>query len=155
MRIAADGTTLLTSRNGNDLTAEVPSLTGVLTDALGGRPAVPDGEVVVYNAHGQIDFGALQQRRGRFQRHHTRSGTAPFDDVPVRFLAFDLLLLGDQLLLDEPYDRRRTLLTSLPMPDLYRLAVVPAFTADDLTADRETPHRLLTQATEAGMEGLV
>jgi bifunctional non-homologous end joining protein LigD len=53
---------------------------------------VLDGEIVVCNEHGQIDFGVLQERRGRFRTHANsiRRGE-PFDDVAVRFLAFDLL----------------------------------------------------------------
>ncbi|ONI85358.1 hypothetical protein ALI144C_13785 [Actinosynnema sp. ALI-1.44] len=55
MRIAPDGTTVLTSRNGLDFTDEFLMLTGVLPDALDGRAAVLDGEIVVYNEHGQVD----------------------------------------------------------------------------------------------------
>ncbi|MDX8148387.1 DNA ligase D [Lentzea sp. BCCO 10_0061] len=155
MRIAADGTTVLTSRNGLDLTVEFAELTGVLTAALRGRAAVLDGEVVVYNETGQIDFGLLQQRRGRFQKHRTAKRTDPFEDVPIRFLAFDLLQLDDQLLLDQPYEQRRHQLAELPMPDPFRITVVPSYTTDDLTADRLTPQRLLDRVAAEGHEGLV
>lgn len=155
MRVAATGTTALTSRNGLDLTAEFAELTGVLTEALHGRAAVLDGEVVVYNEAGQIDFGLLQQRRGRFQKHRTARRTGPFTDVPVRFLAFDLLQLDQRLLLNEPYEQRRARLTELAMPDPFRVAVVPAFTATDLTAERLTPQRLLDRVAAEGHEGLV
>ncbi|MEU0886212.1 hypothetical protein ABZ345_47225 [Lentzea sp. NPDC005914] len=80
-RTASDGTTALASRNGIDLTIEFAELTGVLTAALQGRAAVPDGEVVVYNEAGQIDFALLQQRRGRFQKHRTARGDGPFEDA--------------------------------------------------------------------------
>ncbi|MGW6928430.1 ATP-dependent DNA ligase [Lentzea sp. NPDC054927] len=155
MRIAADGTTVLTSRNGLDLTAEFTELTGVLTAALQGRAAVLDGEVVVYNEAGQIDFGLLQQRRGRFQKHRTAKRADPFEDVPVRFLAFDLLQLDNQLLLDQPYEQRRHQLAELPMPDPFRITVVPSFTTGDLTAERLTPQRLLERVAAEGHEGLV
>jgi bifunctional non-homologous end joining protein LigD len=103
MRIATDGTTVLTSRNGIDFTPEFAALAGVLGPALGGREAVLDGEIVVYNPDGQVDFGLLQKRRGRYRRYR---GTRPFQDpVAVRFLAFDLLRLGEQVLL---MARRRT-----------------------------------------------
>ncbi|WP_082115380.1 DNA ligase D [Lentzea aerocolonigenes] len=155
MRIAPDGTTVLTSRNGLDLTAEFTELTGVLTTALRGRAAVLDGEVVVYNEAGQIDFGLLQQRRGRFQKHRTARRAEPFADMPVRFLAFDLLQLGEQVLLNEPYEQRRRRLTELPMPDPFRVAVVPSFTAAELAAERLTPRRLLERVAAEGHEGLV
>ncbi|ONI90795.1 hypothetical protein ALI144C_02230 [Actinosynnema sp. ALI-1.44] len=156
MQVAPDGTTVLTSRNGIIFTNEFPSLSGVLAPALEGRSAVLDGEIVVYNDAGQIDFGALQERRGRYRRHAklTRGGT-PFEDVDVRFLAFDLLRLGDESLLDAPYDERRAQLERLPMPDPYRVAVVPAFTFDALAADRITPEKLLDRVTRAGHEGLI
>ncbi|EWM19842.1 DNA ligase D [Kutzneria sp. 744] len=161
MRIAPDGTTVLTSRNGIDFTPEFPALAGlldpdrrgVLASALDGQAAVLDGEIVVYNPDGQVDFGLLQERRGRYRRHR---GTDPFmDPVAVRYLAFDLLRLGDQLLLREPYDRRRQLLTSIPMPDPYLVSVVPAITAQDLAADRLTPQKLLDRIASEGHEGLV
>ncbi|WP_081902033.1 DNA ligase D [Lentzea aerocolonigenes] len=151
MRIAAAGTTVLTSRNGLDLTAEFAELTGVLR----GRAAVLDGEVVVYNESGQIDFGLLQQRRGRFQKHRTARRDDPFTDVPVRFLVFDLLQLDDELLLNQPYEQRRRLLTELPMPDPFHVAVVPSFSAVELAAERLTPQRLLERVAAEGHEGLV
>ncbi|MGW6936868.1 DNA ligase D [Lentzea sp. NPDC054927] len=155
MRIAADGTTMLTSRNGLDLTVEFAELTGVLTTALRGRAAVLDGEVVVYNEAGQIDFGLLQQRRGRFQKHRTARRNEPFTDVPVRFLAFDLLQLDEQLLLEQPYEQRRRRLTELAMPDPFRVAVVQSFTGAELAAERLTPQRLLERVAAEGHEGLV
>jgi bifunctional non-homologous end joining protein LigD len=156
MRIAADGTTILTSRNGIDFTDEFANLAGVLAEALDGRSAVLDGEIVVYNEAGQIDFGLLQERRGRYQTHRSSVGRdEPFEDVPVRFLAFDLLQLGGTSLLAEPYDERRRQLTQLPMPDPYRVEVVRAFTFTDLAADRRTPRHLLEHVTASGHEGLV
>ncbi|MDX8053846.1 DNA ligase D [Lentzea sp. BCCO 10_0798] len=155
MRIATDGTTVLTSRNGLDLTAEFAEPTGVLTAALRGRAAVLDGEVVVYNEAGQIDFSLLQQRRGRFQKHRTARRTEAFEDVPARFLAFDLLQLDHQGLLSQPYEHRRRQLTELPMPDPFRIAIVPSFSADQLAAERLTPQRLLERVATEGHEGLV
>ncbi|WP_084628650.1 DNA ligase D [Amycolatopsis nigrescens] len=156
MRIAPDGTTRLTSRNGIDFTGEFAQLADVLGGALDGTAAVLDGEIVVYNEAGQVDFGLLQERRGRYQKQRgSLRGDQPFDDVAVRFLAFDLLRLGDTRLLAEPYDERRRLLAELPMPDPYRVAVVPAYTFDQLAADRRTPQDLLDRVSAAGMEGLI
>ncbi|MEV6908374.1 DNA ligase D [Amycolatopsis sp. NPDC051071] len=155
MRIAPDGTTVLTSRNGIDFTAEFSDLAGVLAEALEGQAAVLDGEIVVYNEAGQIDFGALQERRGRYQTHSTGRPGEPFEDVPVRFLAFDLLQLGAEQLQRESYDERRRLLTQLQMPDPYRISVVRGFTFTDLAADRRTPRHLLEHIVASGHEGLV
>jgi bifunctional non-homologous end joining protein LigD len=156
MQIAADGTTVLTSRNGIDFTHEFADLAGVLAPALDGQPAVLDGEIVVYNEAGQIDFGLLQQRRGRYQTHRSSPRRdEPFDDVPVRFLAFDLLRLGTTSLLREPYEQRRGLLSGLAMPDPYRISVVRGFTFTELAADRRTPKDLLDHVAATGHEGLV
>ncbi|GLZ42846.1 hypothetical protein Acsp05_64700 [Actinokineospora sp. NBRC 105648] len=156
MRIASDGTTVLTSRNGIDFTDEFPTLAGVLTPGLDGRAAVLDDEIVVYDEHGHPDFGDLQERRGRYRKHSTSPRQAdPFEDVPVRFLAFDLLRLGDEVLLHTPYDQRRALLDQVPMPDPYLVSVVPAVTFNALAADRLTPAALLAQVAAAGHEGLI
>jgi len=156
MQIAGDGTTVLTSRNGIDFTHEFADLAGVLTPALDGQPAVVDGEIVVYNEAGQIDFGLLQERRGRYQTHRSSPRRdEPFDDAPVRFLAFDLLQLGEKSLLREPYEERRGLLAGLAMPDPYRISVVRGFTFTELAADRRTPKDLLDHVAATGHEGLV
>lgn len=156
MQVAADGTTVLTSRNGIDFTDEFPRLAGVLSAGLQGRAAVLDGEIVVYDPAGQIDFGALQERCGRYRKHSTSlQRDEPFEDVPVRFLAFDLLRLGDEVLLGRSYDERRALLQTVPMPDPRLVSVVPAVTFDQLVAGRLTPRHLLDRAAAAGYEGLV
>ncbi|ALG08199.1 hypothetical protein [Kibdelosporangium phytohabitans] len=97
VRVAADGRTVLTSRNGIDFTDEFATLVGVLDQALDGRAAVLDGEIVTYNDSGLVDFGLMQERRGRYQKHRKSiRRDQPFDDVPVRLLLFDLLALGGQ-----------------------------------------------------------
>ena len=73
-RVAPDGTTVLTSRNGRDFTLEFAELTGVLTAALDGQAAVLDGEIVVYDEHGRPDFALMQERRGRYQRQRSSRG---------------------------------------------------------------------------------
>jgi bifunctional non-homologous end joining protein LigD len=146
----------LTSRNGLDFTQEFPQLAGVPAPGLQGQAAVLDGEIVVCNTAGQSDFGALQDRRGRYRRHHASVlRDEPFQDLPVRFLAFDLLRLGDKPLMDSTYDERRAALHALPMPDPALVSVVPSVTFDQLVADRLTPQQLLDQVAATGHEGLV
>jgi bifunctional non-homologous end joining protein LigD len=155
MQLSETGTMALTSRNGIEFTDEFPELLAVFGDALDGRAAVLDGEIVVHNEHGRIDFGLMQDRRGRYTKQRTAHPGRPFTDVPVQFLAFDLLQLGDRSLLDEPYDERRRLLTGLPMPDPSRITVVSAVTFDQLAADGLTPTDHLDRTRRAGAEGLV
>src|SRR4026209_259643 len=58
---AAGDTVRLTSRLGNDVTADCPELAGI--GALtGGRPVLLDGEIVTLDAAGRPNFGLLQDR---------------------------------------------------------------------------------------------
>jgi bifunctional non-homologous end joining protein LigD len=148
-RVAPDGTMAVTSRNGNDLTDEFAVLAGGLGDALGGRAAVLDGELVVLNEAGQPEFGLMQERRGRFQQGYSVAAES------VLYVVFDLLQLGDRRLLAEPYDRRRALLEQLELPEPERIVVGPSFTHTMLTQLGLTPEDLLERSAAAGYEGLV
>ncbi|MEU3627866.1 hypothetical protein [Amycolatopsis coloradensis] len=110
MRVAGDGTTMLTSRNGNDFTARFPELGGVLTETLGGQRAVLDGEIVALDEHGRPDFGLLQNYAG---------------GVAVAYFVFDVVVLGDERLLDEPYEERRKVLEKFEPSEKNLVAVTP------------------------------
>ncbi|MDT0266469.1 non-homologous end-joining DNA ligase [Streptomyces sp. DSM 44915] len=145
LRVAADGGTRLTSRNGNDLTPSYPELARLAPGPLAGRSAVLDGEIVALGPGGGPDFGRLQRRH---QRRRPDAGLLA--EVPVVFFAFDLLVLGGQRLLAEPYRRRRAALTGLPADPTGRLVVPPAYRGPE--AD---PAELLRVARQHGLEGLV
>jgi bifunctional non-homologous end joining protein LigD len=143
MRVAADGSTRLTSRLGNEITNVYPDLLGTMADTLAGRAAVLDGELVVLSGDGRPDFHLMQFR-------HQRGPTAELlRTAPVTFIVFDLLRLGDEVLLDAPYADRRALLAALPVAD-GRIAVPRHFTAADID-----PDELLAVVEEQGLEGLV
>ncbi len=142
MRVGPTGTTRLTSRLGNEITNTYPDLHGSVTDALGGRSAVLDGELVVFNAAGRPEFQLMQSR-------HQRGPTAELLRVaPVTFIVFDVLLLGSDVLVKEPYRYRRSVLASLPVS---APVVAPRHFTD---ADIE-PAELLAVVEEQGLEGLV
>ncbi len=61
--LPGDGTVLVRSRSGADITAAYPELLP-LADACGGRPAVLNGEIVALDDRGHSDFERLQQRMG-------------------------------------------------------------------------------------------
>jgi ATP-dependent DNA ligase len=70
---------------------------------------VIDGEIVIDAAGGQQDFGALQQRI-----HPAASRIALLaDQTPARYVAFDLLALDDEQLLERPFEERRRRLEEL------------------------------------------
>uniref|UniRef100_UPI003F496BFD non-homologous end-joining DNA ligase n=1 Tax=Amycolatopsis sp. CA-293810 TaxID=3239926 RepID=UPI003F496BFD len=142
MQVAPDGTTRLTSRNGNDFTGRFPILADAMGDALEGRQAVLDGEIVALDEHGRPDFGLLQ--------NYTDGGK-----VPVAYFVFDVLQLGGDRLLDEPYERRRAVLEGIEPPDKNLIAITPSYSHADLSATGMSPADLLDVARERGLEGLV
>jgi bifunctional non-homologous end joining protein LigD len=139
LRVARDGETRLTSRRGLDVTATYPDVTG---EALDGREAVLDGEIVVLDDQGRPSFPLLQTR-------HLRTPDASLlERSPVHFFAFDVLLLDGTVLLDEPYAARRELLTSLGGGG--RVVIPPGYTDDDIA-----PDQLLEVVRRHGLEGLI
>jgi bifunctional non-homologous end joining protein LigD len=89
----------LLTRNGNDMTARFPELAGlgksVNTDAL------LDGEIVALDERGRPSFQLLQQQ-------HQQPAT-------VVYILFDVLHLGSEALLGQPYTERRARLEALKL----------------------------------------
>jgi bifunctional non-homologous end joining protein LigD len=82
----------LLSRNAKNLTRDYPTVVAGVA-ALKAAELVLDGEIVALDADGRPSFQALQHRR-------TTS-------LAVVYYAFDLLQVGEELLLDKPLDERR------------------------------------------------
>ncbi|GAA3565377.1 hypothetical protein GCM10022222_56400 [Amycolatopsis ultiminotia] len=141
MRIAPSGETVLTSRNDNDFTDRFPELSGAFGDALQGRAAVLDGEIVALGEHGRPDFGLLQNPER--------------DRRTIAYFAFDVLRLGGQNLLGHTYDERREILTGLEPPDPRLVAITPSYRHADLAGQDLTPAGLLDVARKMMLEGLV
>lgn len=79
--LAGDGTVLVRSRSGADITAAYPELLP-LADACGGRPAVLNGEIVALDDRGHSDFERLQHfSRAPAAAAHRRR---PRRSAPVR-----------------------------------------------------------------------
>jgi ATP-dependent DNA ligase len=98
-----DGEVYLQSRNGRPLSRYFPELR-----FPAGR-YVLDGEIVLFDAQGRQDFDALGQRI-----HPATSRINMLaEKTPTRFIAFDLLAEGDELLLDRPQSERREMLQQL------------------------------------------
>jgi ATP-dependent DNA ligase len=93
----------LQSRNGKPLTRYFPEL-----KFPEGR-YVLDGEIVLFDAKGRQDFDALGQRI-----HPARSRIDMLaEQTPTRFIAFDLLAVDDETLLELPQRERRDRLEQL------------------------------------------
>ncbi|HTZ91591.1 MAG TPA: non-homologous end-joining DNA ligase [Streptosporangiaceae bacterium] len=119
------GTVRLTSRTSRDITHVYPELAGLAT-ATGAQQAVLDGEIVAFGGGEWPDFEALQQRMNIASAAQARQLAA---EVPVSYLAFDLLWLDGRSLLDLPYSRRRALLEGLGL-SAASWQVPPSFTGE-------------------------
>ncbi len=106
-----------------------------------------DGEIIGWRDGRAIPFTQLQQRLGRKQIDLFTSS-----QVPVSFVAFDLLLLDSRSLLDSPLAERRLLLERLlaasEQPCLQ-------FTRSELCRTVEEIENRFRLAIEAGNEGLL
>src|SRR6478735_8688388 len=92
----------LASRNERPFTRYFPELIEPLQAALPDRVVV-DGEIVVADRDGNgLDFDALLQRIHPAESRVRRLAA----ETPASFVAFDLLALGDEVLLDTPLAER-------------------------------------------------
>jgi bifunctional non-homologous end joining protein LigD len=135
--VAVDGgRARITSRNKKDFTRSFPELTGIGAFASS-RATLLDGEIVIFDDFGRPNFGQLAQRlhlssQGEIKRRSV--------DTPTTYLAFDLLYLDGESLLERPYEERRHRLEQLHFAG-DRFATPPAFIdahgSDVLRAARE------------------
>jgi len=132
----------LTGRNGTDFSRRYPELRS-LDSALGATRAILDGEIVAFDESGRPSFEALQTRM-----HLSTEAAAKrrARDVPVTYVAFDLLWLEGHSTLALPYLDRRRLLTELDINGPHWRT--PAHHEDDGAA-------LLAATAEQGLEGIV
>jgi bifunctional non-homologous end joining protein LigD len=131
------------SRTSRDVTSSYPELRG-LAAAVGPARVVLDGEVVAFGDGQWPSFEALQQRINISSPAQIERLAA---ELPVSYLAFDLLCLDGTPLLDAPYSERRALLDGLGL-DGRHWQTPPSFT-DVTGAD------LLAVARQQGLEGVV
>jgi bifunctional non-homologous end joining protein LigD len=114
--LAGTGEVRIEDEAGRDLTRALPELAG-LAVRVDARSALLDGELVVVDAAGRADPGALEARLDG------RAGRA------VAFLAFDLLHLDGRSLLSLPLFRRRNQLRRVLRPG-DEVVAVPAIAAE-------------------------
>ena len=135
-----DGVRLF-SRDLRNITTEFPELAA-------SRPAVQvilDGEILAYAEGKKLTFFDLQRRLGR-KRDADLFET---DDVPVIFIAFDLLWLEGESLLRRAWRERRKYLEALRLPSRVNLSLARRVQTE---ADIELA---FGAARQAGAEGLM
>jgi bifunctional non-homologous end joining protein LigD len=98
----------LVSRSGEDITRRYPELAG-MAESLG-RTAILDGEIVACDAEGNPSFQRLQSRMGLTSPAMIERRVR---DIPVTYMAFDVLFLDGEMTIDLPYEERRELLSGL------------------------------------------
>ncbi|MEU0717295.1 ATP-dependent DNA ligase [Streptomyces lavendulocolor] len=131
------------SRTGKPLTRYFPELVAGLPPRLPER-CVVDGEIVI--AHeGRLDFDRLTERI-----HPAASRVTMLSErTPARFIAFDVLALGDRSLMDTPLVERRAALE-----EALRGADAPVHLAPS-TTDIDLAHHWFEQYEGAGLDGVI
>jgi bifunctional non-homologous end joining protein LigD len=143
LALVEDGDVRLWSRSGRDITGSYPELRP-LDSPVGAARMVLDGEIVAFAGGQWPSFEALQQRINVAAPAQIARLAA---EIPVSFLAFDLLCLDGQSLLDAPYSQRRALLDGLGLSGRH-WQTPPSFT--DVTGQD-----LLAVSRQQGLEGVV
>ncbi|MFJ3421526.1 ATP-dependent DNA ligase [Streptomyces sp. NPDC086082] len=133
----------LGSRNGKPLTRYFPELVEALKERVPER-CVLDGEIVIAR-DGRLDFDALSER---IHPADSRVRTLA-ERTPASFVAFDVLALADESLLDMPLGDRRALLERALSGVTAPVHLAPA------TTDIEVAQRWFEQYEGAGLDGVV
>jgi ATP-dependent DNA ligase len=138
-----DGADLtLQSRSGKPLNRYFPEVIDNLLAVLPDR-VVLDGELVV-DRDGRLDFDSLTERI-----HPAASRVRLLaEQTPARYVAFDLLALGDESLLDRAGRDRRAALTDAITP-AEGLHITPA------TSDPAVAREWFTLFEGAGLDGII
>ena len=147
LAFVADGSVSLLSRNGNTKTAQFPEIVSALAalSRARKRPFVVDGEIVAMNGGDPARFQQLQSRMHATDR---AAIAAHRDDTPVAYVIFDVLLDGDDPLINEAQHVRRAHLLQLlipPVPHVLRIS-------ESLEGRGEA---LLDLARRRGWEGVI
>jgi ATP-dependent DNA ligase len=133
----------LGSRNEKPLTRYFPEVVEAVRASLPQR-CVLDGEIVIM-AGNSLDFEALLQRI-----HPAASRVKKLSiETPATFVAFDLLALGDESLVEEPFSRRRELLEGVLASAGSSVLLTPATDSHDLAT------RWFEVFEGAGLDGVV
>jgi DNA ligase-1 len=140
------GTVRLYSRTFNEISRAFPEV--VAAFAACPHDAIFDGEIVARRGDAILPFRYLQPRLGRVD-----PDAALRAEIPVQFVAFDVLAAGDRFLLDEPLVERRAEVSALIVRS-DALIVAPWHTLEPGTSPQEIAERF-DAARVRGNEGLM
>ncbi|MCW5965583.1 MAG: cisplatin damage response ATP-dependent DNA ligase [Bryobacterales bacterium] len=132
------------TRGLEDATPSYPDLSGKLW--LGLPDCILDGELMAWKDGRALHFNVLQQRLAR-----KRPSARLITDIPVVFMAYDLLYLRDDMVLHLPLEARRAALEAITQQKGYPLLLSPRHEARSL----DDVEQLFRDARDRGNEGLV
>ncbi|MFI6119439.1 ATP-dependent DNA ligase [Streptomyces sp. NPDC051064] len=141
--LPGDGSVELLARSGAVITPAYPDL-AALGPALGGVPAVLDGEIVALDDQGRSDFERLQSRMGLSGSPAKAARMA--QRVPAHLVLFDAVFLRDRSLVPSPYAERRAALEELALNG-------PRWSTPSVVVGHG--EEALTMTREAGLEGVI
>jgi ATP-dependent DNA ligase len=127
------------SRNTRPMARYFPEVVAAARESLPPR-CVVDGEIVVPDQDGRLDFFSLQQRL-----HPAASRV----DLLARFVAFDLLALGDEDLTGRPFAERRAALEGALADARPPVHITP------VTTDEALAREWFVRFEGAGLDGLI
>lgn len=134
---------VLGSRNGKPMTRYFPELVEALQKNLPSR-CVVDGEIIVIS-DGRLDFDGLQQRI-----HPADSRVQKLaKETPAAFVAFDLIAIGSESLMDRAFVERRERLLEALTGAQDPVFVTPA------TSDLGQAKAWFTEFEGAGLDGVI
>ena len=131
------------SRNEKPMTRYFPEVVAAVKANLPER-CVVDGEIIVAVGD-RLEFEVLQQRIHPAVSRITKLSL----ETPARFVAFDLLALGDVDYTREPFERRRAALEEALAEAAPPIHLTPA------TRDRALAQEWFSQFEGAGLDGVV
>jgi DNA ligase-1 len=132
------------SRGLEDVTGSFPEI--VEAFAHWKQNAILDGELLAWRDNRALNFNMLQQRIAR-----KKVRVSHRNDIPVIFMAYDLLFEGKELLLALPFEERRSRLEALFQNPELPLLLSPQHQVQS----REEIDELFHAARERGNEGLL
>lgn len=131
------------SRNERPLNRYFPEMIGAFLTSLPNR-CVIDGELIV-SIEGRLDFDALGQRiHPAESRVEMLAAT-----TPASFVAFDMLALGDESLIELPFSDRRAALEEIAAGFQPPVHLAPA------TRDPDVALQWFESTESAGLDGLI
>ena len=140
------GRARLYSRTFSDISRAFPELIAALERAPG--DAIVDGEIVARRGDAVLPFRYLQPRLQRVD-----PPLALREEIPVTFVAFDVLAAGERFMLDEPLVERRAELATV-LGESPGIALAPWHTLES-GASPEFIAELFEAARTRGNEGLM